>query len=67
MELDSIEPPRCRRADGVWRDGETGMEELRQGRREEARQSGRRRKGRSKDARQGGGRKRGSPSNEAEE
>ena len=36
------------------------MEEVRQGRQEEARQSKRRRKGGREDARQGGGRKRGS-------
>ena len=36
----------------------TGMEKVRQGMKEEARQSGRRRKGRREDARQNGGRKR---------
>ena len=35
--------------------GETGMEQVRQGRKEEARQSGRRRKGEREDARQDGG------------
>ena len=39
-----------------WMAGGTGMEEVRQGMREEARRSGRRRKGRREDARQGGGR-----------
>ena len=56
MELDSIEPPGCRRADGEreMRVGENGMEEVRQGRKEEARQI-RRSKGRREDSRQGGG------------
>ena len=39
-----------------WIAGGNGDEEMIQGRKEEARQSGRRRKGRGKDARQGGGR-----------
>ena len=43
------------------------MEEVKQGRKEEARQRGRRRKGRREDARLGGGRKeRFRPANEAE-
>ena len=54
MELDSIEPPGCRRANEGWsrRDRDGGSEEGK----EEARQSGRR-KGRKEDARQEEGRK----------
>ena len=44
----------------VWVAGGTEMEGVRQGRKEESRQSGRRRKGRREDAREGGGWKRGS-------
>ena len=39
-----------------WMAGGTRKEEVRQGRKEEVRQSGRRRKGWRKDAKQGGGR-----------
>ena len=48
--------------------GETGIEEVKKGRKEEARQYGRKGKGKREDERQGGGRKeRARLANEAEE
>ena len=54
--------------DGMRRVGETGIEEVKKGRKEEARQYGRKGKGKREDERQGGGRKeRARLANEAEE